>query len=80
MSNSMSHRIAAAVLIAMFAFLLFLIVKDTLHLLEGGQYGEVPLLLSCAVVCAAWMAFLSALALAGAPESRVRWDQPPSHA
>jgi hypothetical protein len=76
----MPHRIISAVLIALFGSLLYFIVKDSLHLVDGGQYGELPLLLFCGSVCVGWIAFLGALALAGVPASRANWDRSLSHA
>jgi hypothetical protein len=54
-------RIFAAVLIALFAWFFFIALSDLLQLFESRRFGDAPLLLFCAVVCAGWIGFLTPL-------------------
>jgi hypothetical protein len=57
----MAERIPAAVLIALFAWFLYISVSDSVGLVEAGRFGDVFMLLFCAVACAGWIGFLAAL-------------------
>jgi hypothetical protein len=45
-----AEQIFGAVLIALFAFFLFISLNDLLQLFESRRFGDAPLLLFCAVV------------------------------
>jgi cytochrome c biogenesis factor len=66
----MAERIIAAVLMVLFASLLYIAVNDIVHLVEDRRFEGVFLLLFCAIVSGGWIAFLAALQLA---QSRLRW-------
>jgi hypothetical protein len=51
-------RTFGVVLIALFAWFFFIAVSDLLQLFESRRFGDAPLLLFCAVVCAGWIGFL----------------------
>jgi hypothetical protein len=53
----------AAVLIVLFACLLFIALKDLLQLFESSRFGDTPILLLCVAVCVGWIAFLAPLCL-----------------
>jgi ABC-type transport system involved in cytochrome c biogenesis permease subunit len=69
----MAERIIAAVLMVCFAFLFYSALSDLVHLVEGRSFDGVFLLLFCVIVSAGWIAFLAALALPRASQSRLHW-------
>ena len=79
----MANRYISILLMVLFAFFLYLHLKDALGLVEKGQYGEIPILLLCASACVGWIAFLAALARASVPEHEANlqeWHNPLSRA
>lgn len=57
----MTERIFGVVLIALFAWFLFIALSDILQLVESRRFGDLPLLLFCAIVCAGCIGFFARL-------------------
>ena len=57
----MAERIFAVILMAVFAWFLFIASRDILQLVESQRVGDLPLLLYCAVLCVGWIGFLACL-------------------
>lgn len=51
----------AAVLLVLFACLLFIALRDLLQLFESRRFGDAPLLIYCAIVCVGWIGCLARL-------------------
>jgi hypothetical protein len=57
----MAERIVAVILIVLFAWFLYISLSDILQVTEARRFGDLPLLIFCAVVCAGWIVFLAGL-------------------
>ena len=57
----MAERVVAVILIVLFAWFLYISLSDILQVVEAHRFGDLPLLIFCAVVCAGWIGFLARL-------------------
>jgi hypothetical protein len=57
----MAQRIVAAILMALFACVLYLSVSDIAQVVERGHFGDIFMLLFCVITCVGWIGFLAAL-------------------
>jgi len=55
----MAERIFAVVLIVLFAWFFYIASSNILQVVEARRFGDLPLLIFCAVVCAGWIVFLA---------------------
>ena len=55
----MAERIVALILIVLFAWFLYVSLSDILQVVEARRFGDLPLLIFCAVVCTGWIVFLA---------------------
>jgi len=57
----MAERIFAVILIGLFAWFFYIASSDILQVVEARRFGDLPLLIFCAVVCVGWIVFLAGL-------------------